>query len=197
MRLKSSKNQSAFTLIELMVVIAILGGLMALVSGVQRYAQNKGRRSRAEVQVAAFCAAAEAYKSDNAAYPRTPDTDAVSSVGASGAETASSSGLKANQTLYAMLSGDWDFDGKPDSSGSGSASAPAAYMAISASQLASSGGKVQFMQDPWGKAYGYSTKRASAIEAGADDAGAGHNVTFDVWSTAGNDKKEKAWIGNW
>ena len=196
MRVKCSKNQSAFTLVELMVVIAILGALMALISGVQRYAQTKGRRSRAEVQVAAFCAAAEAYKSDNAAYPRSADTDAFSSVGSSASET-SSAGLKANQTLYAMLSGDWDFDGTPDSSGSGSSTAPGSYMAIASSQLAVSGGKVQFVRDPWGKAFGYSTKRASAIDGGTDDSGAGHNVTYDVWSTAGSDKNEKAWIGNW
>jgi len=197
MRVKFSKNQAAFTLIELMVVIAVLGILMTLVSGVQRYAQNKSRRSRAEVQVAAFSAAAEAYKSDNAAYPRSSETDAFSSVGSSGGETSSSAGLRANQTLYAMLSGDWDFDGTPDSSVSGSSSGPVSYMAIAASQLSVSGGKVRFLQDPWGKAFGYSTKRASAIDAGADDAGAGHNVTFDLWSTADNEKNEKAWIGNW
>lgn len=197
MSVKCSKNQEAFTLIELMVVIAILGVLMAMISGVQRYAQNKGRRSRAEVQVAAFCAALEAYKSDNSVYPRTADTDAFCSVGALGAETSSSAGLRANQTLYAMLSGDWDFDGKPDSSVSGSSSAPATYLTIAPSQLSVINEKVQFIQDPWGKAFGYSTKRASAIDAGTDDARAGHNVTYDVWSTAGSDKNEKAWIGNW
>lgn len=179
-----------------MVVIAILGGLMAMVSGVQRYAQTKSRRSRAEVLVAGFCAAAEAYKSDNATYPRTADTDAFSSVGEA---TSSSAGMKANQTLYAMLSGDWDFDGKPDSAGGGasSASAPVSYMSFAMSQLSLSSGKVQYLQDPWGKAFGYSTKRASAIEGGTDDPAAGHNPTFDLWSTAGSDSNEKAWVANW
>jgi type II secretory pathway pseudopilin PulG len=182
-----------------MVVIAVLCGLMTMIMGVQRYAQNKSRRSRAEVQIAAFSAAAESYKADNATYPRTTETDANLSIGSIGGNTTLAPFVKANLMFYAMLSGDWDFNGKPDAAeaGAGSQNAPTAYMAFTSTQLSITDGKVKYLQDPWSKAFGYSTKRASVIENGADDAAAGHNVTFDIWSTAGSDENEKAWVGNW
>jgi len=182
-----------------MVVIAILCGLMTMVAGVQRYASTKSRRNRAEVQIAAYVAAAEAYKSDNATYPRSAETDAMVSVGAGGGDTSSSSATNANQKFYKMISGDWNLDGAPDIASSETAAKDVhpVYMTIPASQLQISNGEVKFLQDPWGTPIGYSTKRASAIEAGADDAGAGHNPTFDIWSTAGSVSNEKAWIGNW
>lgn len=199
MRSNSRGNLSAFTLIEIMVVVAVLCGLMTMIMGVQRYAQNKSRRSRAEVQIAAFSAAAEAYKADNATYPRRDETDAADSIGTLAAKTTMPAFVNSNLMFYAMLSGDWDFNGKPDMAEDNSAAqnAPTSYMAFTASQLLITEKKVKYIQDPWGKAFGYSTKRAKAIEGGADDPAAGHNVTFDIWSTAGSDDNEKAWVGNW
>jgi prepilin-type N-terminal cleavage/methylation domain-containing protein len=199
MRLISRGKKSGFSLVELMVVISILCGLMTMVFGVQRYAQTKSRRSRVEAQIAAFSAAAEAYKSDNASYPRTDETDASTSVGALGADTKSDAFLKANLALYAMLAGDLDLNGKPDAteSGTGAQNATPFYMTFSPSQLSMSDNKVKFIQDPWSQAYGYSTKRAKALETGKDDAASGHNVTFDIWSVANSPDKDKAWIGNW
>lgn len=182
-----------------MVVISILCGLMTMVFGVQRYAQTKSRRSRAEAQIAAFSAAAEAYKSDNAAYPRTDETDGSTSIGALGGDTTGDAFVKANLAFYAMLSGDLDLNGKPDAteSGSGAQNATPFYMTFTPSQLSLSDNRVKFMRDPWSQAYGYSTKRAKALESGKDDASSGHNVTFDIWSVANSQDKEKAWIGNW
>lgn len=199
MRIHSCERRAAFTLIELMVVIGILCSLMTMVLGVQKYAQTKSKRSRTEAQIAAFSAAAESYKSDNGSYPRGEETDAIVSVGEAAGQTTTAAFLNSNLALYVMLTGDANLNGKPDSAETGTAAQTAqpVYMTFTPSQLSMQDSKVAFMQDPWSKAFGYSTKRAKAIQAGADDALAGHNVTFDVWSTANMADKEKAWITNW
>ncbi len=192
MRSQSLRRQRAFTLVELVVVMGVMGLLMSMVLGVQRYAQSKSNRSRAEAQIAGFTAAAEAYKADNALYPRSAETDALSSIGATG----SAGYTDANLALYLMLSGDTDLNGRADAT-EGKTDAPPVYLAFTPSQLSLAGEKVLFVRDAWGKPYGYSTKRAAALDKGTDDASAGHNITFDVWSTGGVDENEKGWIANW
>jgi hypothetical protein len=51
---------------------------------------------------------------------------------------------------------------------------------------------VQFIRDPFGNGYGYST----AYQVTASD---GYNPTFDLWSTASETTagKEAQWIKNW
>ncbi|NBV85047.1 MAG: type II secretion system protein [Verrucomicrobia bacterium] len=198
------RRQSAFTLIELMVVISILGLLMTMVLGVQRYAQTKSNRGRAEAEIAALCAAAEAYKADQGTYPRSGETDALKGVNDSAPVEPSGDYKNANLSLYSMLTGDADFNGKPDSM-EGKPGATPLYMTFKGSQLSWSGGAagngtVLFIRDPWGKAYpyGYSTARNAALERdGRDDPSAGHNITFDVWSIAASPDKPAAWISNW
>lgn len=60
---------SAFTLIELLIVIAIIAVLAGLVLGAAGSVQKKGARSRAESEIAAIGAALENYKADNGDYP--------------------------------------------------------------------------------------------------------------------------------
>jgi prepilin-type N-terminal cleavage/methylation domain-containing protein len=202
MRISQSHRNSAFTLVELLVVIGIMGMLMSMVLGVQRYAQSKSNRSRVEGQIAAFTAAAEAYKTDNAVYPRSAETDDLSSI-TSGMGAADASAYKpANLAFYTMLSGDADLNGRPDASeatGAGAnATAPVSYYNFAPSLLQIDSGKVVFIRDPWGKPYGYSTKRQKVLQSGLqDDASAGHNITYDLWSTANSDANERAWIANW
>jgi hypothetical protein len=101
-----------------------------------------------------------------------------------------------------MLSGDADLNGRPDASeatGAGAnATAPVSYYNFAPSLLQIDSGKVVFTRDPWGKPYGYSTKRQKVLQSGLqDDASAGHNITYDLWSTANSDANERAWIANW
>ncbi len=65
--------RSAFTLIEVIVVVTIIAILAGLVLSTAGYARKKGARARAETEIAAMSAACENYKADNAIYPR--DTD--------------------------------------------------------------------------------------------------------------------------
>jgi len=185
-----------------MVVIGIMGMLMSMVLGVQRYAQSKSNRSRVEGQIAAFAAAAEAYKADNAVYPRSAETDDLSSITSEMGAADSSAYKPANLAFYAMLSGDANLNGRPDASeatGAGTSSAaPVSYYNFGPSLLQIDSGKVVFIRDPWGKPYGYSTKRQKVLQGGLqDDPSAGHNITYDLWSTANSDANERAWIANW
>lgn len=66
-------RSAAFTLLELLVVLAIVGVLTGLVIGVGRRAAESGRVSRAKVELAAIAGALEAYKRHFGDYPRTDD----------------------------------------------------------------------------------------------------------------------------
>jgi hypothetical protein len=194
---RQTSFNGGFTLIELMTAIAVAGSLMGMVLGIQRYASNKSARSRCTAEVVAMAAAAEAYKTDNAVYPRSDETDALSS----GAQGGGADYIEANLAFYKMISGDADANGKVDVSEGVNNPGPV-YMEFKALQLRMTGASVAYIRDPWDTGsskspYGYSTKRLTMIERGNDDASAGRNVSFDVWSTANAASNPKTWIGNW
>ena len=66
---------SAFTLIELLIVIAIIAILAGLILSTAGGIQKKAARSRAESEVAALSAALESYKADNGDYPTNANTN--------------------------------------------------------------------------------------------------------------------------
>ena len=65
----ASAATSAFTLIELIVVTAVIIILTGLVLSTVGYVRKKGARARAETEIAAMSAACESYKADNGIYP--------------------------------------------------------------------------------------------------------------------------------
>src|SRR5213593_1192067 len=70
----TNRFNCAFTLIELIVVTAVIIILTGLVLSTVGYARKKGARARAETEIAAISAACESYKADNGVYPRGPAT---------------------------------------------------------------------------------------------------------------------------
>ena len=64
-----SKFPEGFTLVELLIVIAIIAILAALTLNTAGYIQKKAARSRAETEIAALSAALESYKADTGDYP--------------------------------------------------------------------------------------------------------------------------------
>lgn len=67
-RSKSSTGRG-FTLIEILIVILIIAVLVSLVLAAAKAVQNKGKKSRAEGEIAAIATALESYKADNGDYP--------------------------------------------------------------------------------------------------------------------------------
>jgi type II secretory pathway pseudopilin PulG len=178
---------AAFTLIELIVVIAIIIVLAGLVLATSGYVAKKGQRSRAEAEIAALSAALESYKADNGIYPSAADTDALKANSMS--DPTQSTYQKASLALYKLISGDADND-------AGRIVESKSYFVFKPNQLSplAQNQVVEFIRDPFGNSYGYSTVKAS-VPAGAD----GYNPTFDLWSTAGGKTptEQAGWIKNW
>src|SRR5215211_465561 len=76
-RHSSFRARSAFTLIEVILVVGIITVLSGLVLSTVGYARKKGARARAETEIAAMSAACENYKADNGVYPANSDTNAL------------------------------------------------------------------------------------------------------------------------
>ena len=180
-RASKFRVEDAFTLIELLVVISIIIVLAGLVLTTSGYVATKGRRSRAEAEIAAMSAALESYKADNGIYPQSSETNSLDPT-----STNLTSYQAASLKLYEFLSGDSNDDRTADTK---------SYFAFKPNQLSPSDQTqhVTFIRDPFGNSYGYSTAKAS------NPAGTvGYNPTFDLWSvaddTTGNQNK---WIKNW
>jgi type II secretory pathway pseudopilin PulG len=202
------RDNAAFTLIELIVVTAVIIILTGLVLSTVGYVQKKGARARAETEIAAMSAACESYKADNGVYPRGPAADTTIGTITIPANVTDSLDAKrrgnpsdatnptygeASLYLYTLLSG--------DSNGSRSPGGKS-YMEFKPKMLLPTGGTgtVTAISDPFGNSYGYST-------ANQTDSTKGYNPTFDLWSTSGltsdppgappPDTITPQWIKNW
>jgi type II secretory pathway pseudopilin PulG len=180
---------SAFTLIELIVVIAIIIVLAGLILSTVGYVQKKGARSRAETEIAAMSAACESYKADNGVYPRDNATN-----GYTDSLDARTSGNPANYQsaslyLYTQLSAT-----NPDGS---TIAGARSYFSFKPNMLSPRQSlPITAIVDPFGNSYGYSTANQAAPANG-------YNPTFDLWSTAGLTTTPPTatvtaqWIKNW
>jgi prepilin-type N-terminal cleavage/methylation domain-containing protein len=65
--------EGGFTLLELLVVIALIATLSSLLLGAGSYAFESGRISRTRAELAAWSAALEAYRTAHGDYPRSLD----------------------------------------------------------------------------------------------------------------------------
>ena len=189
------RHFAAFTVIELLIVIAMIFVLAGLILATSAYVQTKGKRSRAEAEIAAISTALENYKADNGIYPidatngTTDALDARTMLNPTTAQYAAASVF-----LYKELSGDpignrvptgkSYFDFKPN-------------MLLPRNQAQA----VTAIADPFGYSYGYST----AYQA---NPAKGYNPTFDLWSTGGTGigripplspgpTPQGQWIKNW
>jgi general secretion pathway protein G len=74
MRKARNTRRSSFTLVEMMVVIAIILVLVGIIVGAAKYAQTKAATARAQSEIATMEMALEHYKSDNGVYPPSTPT---------------------------------------------------------------------------------------------------------------------------
>jgi type II secretory pathway pseudopilin PulG len=186
------RRYNAFTLIELIVVFALILVLTGLVLSTAGYARKKGARARAETEIAAMSAACESYKADNGIYPSNSVTNNLDP--RTNGDPGTTAYSFASFYLYTILSGDSTGNRSPTGK---------SYMAFKPNMLLPAGGTgiVTAIADPFGNSYGYSTAQA------ANPGGiTGYNPTFDLWSTAGlttnpppsgTDTITPQWIKNW
>lgn len=218
---------SGFTLIEVitaMAVILILTGLVIQISG---YVTNRGSRARAQGEMAMLGTAAESYKADVGGYPQDVSGDNRTTDNLRPKEhfiPTANEYEKASKFLYEQLTGDKNSDGKPGED-------EIRYLKEFDPKILKtdkdSEGKitnVDYIRDPWGYPYGYSTaaaaveqkyqsdlkkKGASTPRPRAEEMPGFNSSSYDLWSTGGsrpstNPSDEEAkelewakWVKNW
>jgi type II secretory pathway pseudopilin PulG len=186
-RHSSFSPRSAFTLIELIVVTAVIIILTGLVLSTVGYVQKKGARARAETEIAAMSAALESYKADNGIYPRNSDTDSLNAQTSGNPITYQAASLYLYNSLFGATSGS-----RSPNTGARS------YFVFKPNMLSPDDQtlNVQYIRDPFRNSYGYSTIQAATGTGG-------YNPTFDLWSTSGlttdppTATVTQQWIKNW
>ncbi len=230
---------SAFTLLEMLTVLAIIVVLAGIVLGVAGHVQKGSALARAKGEIAMLAAACESYKVDKGNYPRdlpvtgTSVTDTISpkqnfipTTDASGAYA------KSSLFLYKELSGDRTKGGTEGTQPDGvTDDGEQRYLKeidariLNAKKDASTKAitQVNYLQDPFGFPYAYSTAAAKAESDFQKDIKLGKSPTrltgnlllgfntgsFDLWSTGGSvakvspasdsakDLEWAKWVKNW
>ncbi len=190
----TAASTTAFTIIELLVVITIIIILAGLILSTVGYVQKKGARARAETEIAAISAACESYKADNGIYPQNGDTNTLDPTTNNFDPTPpplqppgqTNNYSKATLYLYEQLLGVTSGTrSEIPSSRSYFTFKPSILYPLDTSLA------VVGLRDPFGNLYGYSTSKANGAN--------GYNPTFDLWSTGGGTTATDVagWIKNW
>ena len=137
---ETERSRAAFTLIELLAVITIIGILAGLTLGAAGAVRRHGATSTAKAEVAALQAACDRYYVDNSAYPI--GTASPTTVTAPADATALFTNLLGSATLTAAPTTKRYFEPKP--------------------AMVKSTTTPNCFIDPWGYAYGYNSDGTNA-----------------------------------
>lgn len=210
--IRSLRRPGGFTLIELLTVMAVIAILAGLVLSISGYATKKGATARAQTEVQALSLACESFKTDNGAYPHqalasggtiltsgTIPSDALDPRTNGNSQSQNATYANASLELYEALTGDLSL--------SGTGGGPGVHNYITDFKqdvygrtymnqaIASGSNTVQYLSDPFGNCYGYSTANATSVSGTGGPTVSGYpmgsavnpgfNPTFDLWSTGG------------
>jgi prepilin-type N-terminal cleavage/methylation domain-containing protein len=168
-----NKNGShdAFTLIELLAVITIIGILAGLTLGAAGAVRRHGATSTAKAEVAALQAACDRYYADYNSYPTTNSMPNPSTSFAPTASTYTNTGA----VLFTNLFGTNQYNRAPSTK---------RYFEPKPAMVSSTTNANPYFIDPWGYAYGYNSD--------------GTNAPL-IWSTAGQTTASgtNKWITSW
>ena len=139
--LRPWREQSAFTLIELLAVITIIGILAGLTLGAAGAVRRHGATSTAKAEVAALQAACDRYFADNNLYPSNTSVDPLT-------KTNPATYTGAGQTLFTNLVGSTNLSTAPTSK---------RYFEPKPAMVSG-----DYFIDPWGYAYGYNSDGTNA-----------------------------------
>ena len=160
------QSRAAFTLIELLAVITIIGILAGLTLGAAGAVRRHGATSTAKAEVAALQAACDRYFADNNLYPSNTSVNPASSVNPTNYTAAS-------QVLFTNLLGSATLTAAPTSK---------RYLEPKTAMVNTTGNN--YFIDPWGYSYGYNSDGTNApliwSTAGQTTAG-GTNKWITSW----------------
>jgi prepilin-type N-terminal cleavage/methylation domain-containing protein len=177
----------AFTLVELLAVITIIGILAGLTLGAAGAVRRHGAASTAKAEVAALQAACDRYYADNSEYPETnsmPDPSASASSSSDVNPSTSTKYSSAGKALFNKLFGTNQYNRPPFNK---------RYFEPKPAMVSSTTNANPYLIDPWGYAYGYNCRSTTNTTTG--------EVSWNqpmIWSTAGTTKGEtNKWITSW
>ena len=137
---------AAFTLIELLAVITIIGILAGLTLGAAGAVRRHGATSTAKAEVAALQAACDRYFADYNLYPSNTSVDPLT-------KTNPSTYTGAGQTLFTNLFGTNQYNRPPSTK---------RYFEPKPAMVSSATSANPYFIDPWGYAYGYNSDGTNA-----------------------------------
>ena len=165
---ETERSRAAFTLIELLAVITIIGILAGLTLGAAGAVRRHGANSTAKAEVAALQAACDRFYADNNSYPSNSAINPSSRF----APTAYTS---AGQALFTNLFGTNQYNRAPSTK---------RYFEPKPAMVFTNSSPNYFI-DPWGYAYGYNSDGTNApliwSTAGQTTGGANTNKWISSW----------------
>ena len=198
---RSPQRPLAFTLVELLTVMAVIAILAGLILSISGMVQKNSSSMRADTEVKALSVACEAFKSDNGTYPHQPlsSTGSGNTTGSNGVINWSGAQLpypsdildprsngnsqfnnsayaQASLELYEALSGDVNRVGQGGGPGVHNYIQdirPDSLGVYYSGSSVSISNPVTCLQDPFGNCYGYSTANNTYVATGTNFATSG------------------------
>lgn len=167
----------SFTLVEIMVVVAIIGILAGLVLGGAGAVRARAARGQAKAEIGSLEAGLARFYADMGEYP--VQTDCLNRTNYNPLPSASGYS-SAGRLLFSNLWGAATYSAQRGGR---------QYLSVKPSMVSTSG-TAHFFIDPWGYAYGYYWSGSNSLYGGA---------VPDVWSTGGGTTAAATnkWVTSW